>query len=310
MDFTQSLINTETITTEDQSIKERIFHYCYYLNRDHKLNFQMTSIFYILETVQLVSYAFSYPLQTIWKIPEKREKNIHKILTITRISSLFELLDFKTYLIIWITLLILLFSIFLLFGLSLQINTKRNMFYRFNIKLAKIAFNSLSQFFLIPIFETILLMLRCDENNYVELKNGIKCYKGIHILYSVLSIIFTIIYLIFCIILELFNYSPFNNDDDKNLIKINNSSENFLSVMKLIIVFCYIFKFNDWLCIIILIFTFTINLISCHEYATFNNDCLEIIISIRNGAVLWSYFSCVLAKISSSSKYIVNLLIN
>jgi len=303
MDFTQSLSNSEEETIEDTSFKERFFHLCYFLNRDIKINFEITAVLYILETVQLISYAFSYPLQSIWKIPKDTDKIVHRIVTSTRISCLFELFDFNSYLIIWIILLIIIFLVFLSFVLALQINTMQSLFYRFNISLAKSVFNPMSQFFMIPILETLLIMNRC-ENNHVYLDDGIECFKGIHILYCALSIIFGLVFIFFILVVELFNYTPFRKDNDKIICKINNSSENFLCFMKVLIVLCYIIKMNEWIFTIILIFTFTINLISCYEHSTFNNDCLELIISIRNCSTLWSYIVIILGKISGSDKYI------
>ena len=293
--------NNNILTSENASILEKIFTFYNYVNKNNKINVQLTSIFLYLETVQIISYAFTKPLIQIWKFSEKTEKYVKPIVSSFRISMLFHIFNFDVFLKVWITLLILLFLFFLSFGLSLQINSYKSKFYKFNIIIAKHIYNELNNFFFIPIFESLLLMLRCRDGK-VTMDDGIECYKSYHIIYTALSIAFAFLFLCFVILNCFFNFTPF--EVEKNTNKISNHNEIQIIFSKVIVVLCYVFKVKQWILIIVLFFGSIINFSNGYTNKTYNNDMLENIISIRNSTILWSYFVLILGRLSDSNTYI------
>ena len=293
--------NNDILNSENPSILEKIFTFYYFTNKNSKINVQLTSIFLCLETVQLISYAFTKPLIEIWQFSEKAEKYVKPIISGFRLSMLFHFFNYDLFFKIWVVLLIFLFLFFLSFGLSLQINSYKSKFYRFNVLIAKHIYNDINNFFFIPILETLLLMLKCTDGKIV-FDDGIECYKSYHLIYTVLSIIFALLFICFVVLNCFFNFTPF--EIEKNTNKISNHNEMQSLIIKIIIVLCYIFKIKQWIFIIVLFFGSMINFSNGYNRKTYNNDILEIIISIKNCSVLWSYFVLILGRLSENDTYI------
>ncbi len=299
-------INTETgelANNEGVSIKERIFFFYYQINKKNEINELVTSILIVLETIQQISYVFTDPLYDIWKISNKDSgKFIKKVITATRLSQLFRLVKFNIFLYSWIALGILLFAFIISILLSIQINNMKFTVFRFNIIMGSYSFNVINGFLLVPILETILLMIKCENNRIEITEDGIKCYKSMHILYFSFSILFSLLFIILIFVNELFNFSPL--EKEKEIVKINNSSEILIIFMKIIIIFLYIFNAKDWIFIVIGLLGYLKLIKENFEEITYNSTKLELLLCIRNCSILWAYLMLFLAFISSSNKFV------
>ena len=191
----------EISNNENVPIKNRLFYFYYQINKKNEINEVVTSIFIVIETLQQISFVFSEPLYSLWKIKnEKTGDFLKKIITGPRLSQLFRLVKFNVYLIVWIALVIILFSFIISILLSIQINNMKFTFFRFNVILGSYCFNAMNGVLLNPILETLLLMVKC-ENKKVEITNdGIECFKSIHILYLSITILFFILFFIVLIL--------------------------------------------------------------------------------------------------------------
>ena len=302
-DFKINADTGELTNNERLSIKERLFFFYYQINKKNEINELVTSIFIILETIQQISYVFSEPLYDLWKISnENSGKFIKKVITATRISQLFSLVKFNVFLYGWITLEVLLFAFIISILLSIQINNMKFTVFRFNVIMGSYSFNVINGFLLVPILETILLMVKCENNKIEITDDGIKCYKSMHILYFSISVLFSFLFIILIFVNELFNFSPF--EKEKEIVKINNNSEILLIFIKIIIIFLYILNAKDWMFICIGLLGY-FNLIKENfEEVTYNSNKLELLLCIRNFSIAWSYLMIFFAYISSSNKFI------
>ncbi len=306
-DFKINTDSGELSNNEGLSIKERIFFFYYQINKKNEINELVTSIFIILETIQQVSYVFTDPLYDIWKISNKDTgKFIKNVITATRLSQLFRLVKFNTFLYGWISLEILLFAFIISILLSIQINNMKFTVFRFNIIMGSYSFNLINGFLLVPILETILLMIKCENNRIQITEDGIKCYKSMHILYFSFSILFSLLFIILVFINEIFNYSPI--EKEKEILKINNNSEIIVIFIKIVIIFLYIFNAKDWLFICIGLLGYLKLIKDNFEEITYNSNKLEFLLCIRNFSIAWAYLMLLLAYISSSNKFIYFLL--
>ena len=297
----------EISNNENVPIKNRLFYFYYQINKKNEINEVVTSIFIVIETLQQISFVFSEPLYSLWKIKnEKTGDFLKKIITGPRLSQLFRLVKFNVYLIVWIALVIILFSFIISILLSIQINNMKFTFFRFNVILGSYCFNAMNGVLLNPILETLLLMVKC-ENKKVEITNdGIECFKSIHILYLSITILFFILFFIVLITNELFNFSPI--EKEKEIVKINNSSEIIYIFLKIIILVLYIVNASDWMIICVGLLGYFKLLKENFEEITYNSHQLELLLCIRNCSISWAYLMIFLAYISKSNKFIYFLL--
>ena len=125
----------ELTNNERVSIKNRIFFFYYQINKKNEINEVVTSIFIILETLQQISFVFSEPLYSLWRISnEDSGKYLKRIITATRLSQLFRLIKFNIFVIVWAILIILLFAYILSLLVSIQINNMKFTIFRFKME--------------------------------------------------------------------------------------------------------------------------------------------------------------------------------
>ena len=161
MDDDFKIMTEEDDLTKNERIplKNRLFNFYYQINKKNDINEVVTSIFIIIETIQQISYVFSEPLYSLWRIKnEKTGEFIQKIITATRISQLFRLVKFNVFLTAWIALTVLLFAFILSIAVSIQINNMKFFVFRFNVILGSYCFNTMNGVLLVLILETLLSM--------------------------------------------------------------------------------------------------------------------------------------------------------
>ncbi len=226
-------------SNDEVTLKTKIFNFYYLVLRKKDINMFFCSLLLILETFQLISYSFSTPHFNNWNISEKKIKNIRIIIGAPRITPLLIYVDYDYYVIIYSVLLGYTFIHCLFLTMVIKFNKTNSKFYQIGIIFTRYFTTPLTIFLMIPINELVLLPLKCEDGHIFLVKNPIKCWKGLHYLYAVLSLIFTLIFYSLIIISVIFYFNPFNTK--KATTKINTSGDSFLYFTKLVMFLKYIF---------------------------------------------------------------------
>ena len=193
-----NMLNQDLIL-ENSSISNKIYNYFYNIVRTQKeTSFLELYILYILETIQLISYGLSQPHTDIWKEKNSSIKKVSDIISILRISSLMKYVKFYIYLIIFFILVFLIFSFCVFLIVNILFFKSESKFFSSSISIIRNIIYPLYIFFYIPITELVLLPLKCNSENKVDIvKDGIKCWESLHYLYSILGIISSVLF--FCV---------------------------------------------------------------------------------------------------------------
>ena len=86
----------QDININKKELTYKIFRYFYSLNQVKKeYNLFLKFILYLLETIQLVSYAFSSVHYNSWKIESSKIQLISNIMQSFRLSNFMKLLNYK-----------------------------------------------------------------------------------------------------------------------------------------------------------------------------------------------------------------------
>ena len=174
---------------DDKSLKFKIFNYFYLLLKSKKeINTIILSVLIILETIQLISYAFAVPHLESWKIDKKIIDIISIILGSLRISPLMKYVSFSNYLITTYCLLGLTFIFYIIVLVQILTNNPSSK------KIAGIAFirisiNIISIFLYLPITELFLLPLKCKDGKIIIISDSHQCGEGFYYLYVTIGII-------------------------------------------------------------------------------------------------------------------------
>jgi hypothetical protein len=297
-----SKLSKELNSNEEVNLKTRLFQFFYYVLRKKDINLLLATIFLILESFQLISYAFSDPHTDLWKINSDTMYYIKLIVAGSRVAPLMTLISFNLYLVIYAFLIVFIFLHALIFATTLRINKVNSKFYQSVVTFTRYSASAIQIFLLIPIAELLLLMLKCDENSQINLfSDSITCWKGLHFLYSFLSVIFCIVFFLSVSILTVFYFDPFNTK--KTATKTDTTADSFLFIFKIIAVIRYIGLSSDWISIVIMVIASLLNMKRSYENATYNNTILECIIAIRNAAVFWTYLVLLISKVLSTSSF-------
>ncbi len=286
-------------SNDEVTLKTKIFNFYYLVLRKKDINMFFCSLLLILETFQLISYSFTSPHNNNWNISEKKIKNIKIIIGAPRITPLLIYVDYDYYVIIYSVLLGYIFIHCLLLTMVIKFNKTNSKFYQIGIIFTRYFTTPLTIFLMIPINELILLPLKCENEHIFIIKNPIKCWKGLHYLYAVLSLIFTLIFYSLIIISVLFYFNPFNTK--KATTKINTSGDSFLYFTKLVMVLKYIFIKDEYISIVIMLLLSLFNVKKGFDEPTYNNYVLECIISVRNASFFWTNLVLLINKLAENS---------
>ena len=304
MDDKQYKINmlNQDLILENSSISNKIYNYFYNIVRTKKeTSFLELYILYILETIQLISYGLSQPHTDIWKENNSSIKKVSDIISILRISSLMKYVKFYIYLIIFFILVFLIFSFCVFLIVNILFFKSESKFFSSSISIIRNIIYPLYIFFYIPITELVLLPLKCNSENKVDIvKDGIKCWESLHYLYSILGIISSVLFFLCMIFLLNLYFYPFNYHDSS--IRIRSDIDNAYLFIKYIFVLRYILVKNEYLSIAILFILSLYALIEEFKYNSYNNNRIEIVVNLRNSLVLWTYFMLLIAKFFQSTQ--------
>lgn len=298
MDLNTSENNKQTKDTfnEEVSLINRIYSLFFYSLKKKDIGTGLCLIFLVLESIQLVSYAFSDPHVQLWGLSSDGSYYLTLVTGAARIAPLMTLLSFNLYLIIFFVVLALTLVYMLLIFTALRINSITSVLYKSIISFNRTFACALQIFLLIPFSELMLTMIKCGSVSKINLfSDSITCWSGLHFVYAILGILATIVFYMLILMITVFYFDPFNFK--KSPTKIDASSDIFLYIFKIIAVVRYAVIGNDWVSIIIMLILSLLNFKRAYESTTYNNDLLECIITIRNALVLWTYVVLTLTKI-------------
>ena len=298
--------NKEIIPTNDElTNKIKLFNFFYNILKKKDFNIIVSCLLLIIETIQIISYGFSEPHSKFWKINSKKMDNINTFFGAIRGTQLLKYVSFSIYLIIWSVMNSLVFITSLIIAMSVKINDPNSSIYKFVVSYSKFVSNVMMSIGLIPSTEVLLLMLKCKNGKIDIVKNPIKCYKGLHFLYLVLSIGFLIGQYMLNIIFGMFYFDPFNSKQTTS--KTNTSADLFYYVISFINSLRYTFIKNEWISITILLITSLFNLKKGFDEPTYSNYIIQCFIVIRNSLFLWTSIMVMICKLTYNSKFDGNI---
>jgi len=224
---------------EELLLSEKIFKFFYDIIIRTKMNKILLCFYMVIQSIQLSSYAFSSPFTYIWKLNSNTIDKIQTITAIFRLTGITKYINLNTLIIIWVIIIVLIFLFILNIIIIIKFNISNTCYYRFIIEIS----NFFSSIFLtvgiIPIFETIVIILKCKDGRLYLTSNNMKCWNGIHLLYGIISVIFAILIFIVYIFFDIFYFNPFN--EENSTIKTSISSDIFYIIICILNTISYIF---------------------------------------------------------------------
>ena len=298
MDDEKDKINSfnQDMILENKSISNKIYNYFYIMLRDKReISFLELYILYILEAIQLMSYGISDPHIDVWKENHSTMKKISDILSISRITTLMNYVKFNIYLIIYFILAIFIFAFCIFIAMQIIFLQPESKPFITSVTVIRTLIYPLFIFFYIPITELVLLPLKCNSDNKVDIvQDGIQCWKNLHYLYSILGIIASIIFFLCMLFLISLFFYPFNYYDSS--IKLQSNNDTIFLFVKYIFVLRFVIVKNEYLSIAILFLFSLFSLIQEFFNNSFNNIKIEIFINLKYFLAFWTYFVLLFAK--------------
>ena len=286
----------QDININNKSLRYKIFQYFYSLFQEKKeYNLFLKGAFYFIETIQLISYAFTSLHYNSWKIELSNIKLISNIVEAFRLSIFMKFLNYKVYSIILYIFLALTFLLFLIVILQILFNDSSSKKLRYLSSFINSIIDLMVIVMYIPITEIFLISIKCVNGNIYGVKDSETCWGSMHYLNLTLGIIGSILLLIWCIFMVYFKFYPFQKL--MSTIRITSNNDILIILMKLFAILQYLLITNEYLSLIILILISITIFISCYNNQTYNNNTLEIVVSMKNLIALWIYFVLLLSKI-------------
>ena len=296
------LLSRDLDANSDMSLKYRIFNFYYSTLRKKSVGLILLTFFMIFETIELVSYAFIDIFRPFWCVNKKAYDLIQLITGSTRLTPLMKYLTFDQYFIVFIILNCFVFINFLLIAMTLTFNRTESKLYSITVAITSYITSNACAFFLVPMSELMLLVIKCNSNHQVDIvKNSIKCFNGLHIVYVFLAIVMMLCFLCLIVLNSIFNFNPFNAN--KQTAILNPQANTLLVIFKIILVILYIALDNDWIFIVIMVLGSLLNLKTSFESPTYNSFFLQCMVSIRNFSVFWTFIVLLICRMLSGSNF-------
>ena len=286
------------ISLKSNKLKVKIFDYFYALiNIKNKTSKITLCLLYILEIIQIISFAFYQPHLDTWKMSSKYMELFSIIISIFRLIPILNFTNHNAYIITFIVFIIFIFGFSLSIVMQILFRKDNSKLYNGLLSITYILIPILTIFLYMPINELLLIVFKCSDNK-IKFKNSayeIKCWGGIHILYSVLSVISILLNLACTIFLNFFFFYPFHRDN--STIKLDSSIDIFLLIIKFIYVLRLNFIKNEYLSITILLVLSIFLCFKSFKNPTYNYNILEKIINIKNYLIAWTFFMLFVTKL-------------
>ena len=294
-------ISNNIYVKKQNTLKIKIFDYFYYIIYDRKgTSSFFLVILYILEIMQLISFAFTSPHTNTWKISPKSFYFISNIISSFRLTPLLRFISFKSFEIIFFTFIALQFIFLLNLLIQVLFRESNSKTYDILLSITHFLIDPLSIAFFIPIIELFLIPLKCNDANIFINNNEFKCMSSLHYLFIILGSISAILFFISIIFLNIYYFSPFQIKS--STIKLNSIINVYLLQIKFIYILKYIFIKNEYISIAILLILSIFVLFKEINNPVYNKISLELIINIRNILLVWTFFMLFIVKLCFESK--------
>jgi len=286
---------------KENNLKIKIFDYFYYIiyYRKSASSFILV-VLYILEIIQLISFAFTSPHTNTWKMSSKSFYLISNIISGFRLAPLLRFISFKVFEIIFFTFNALQFIFFLNLLIQILFRESNSKTYHVLLSITHFLIDPLSIFFFIPIIELFLIPLKCNDANIFINNKEFKCMSSIHYLFIILGSISAILFFISIIFLNIYYFSPFQAKS--STIRLNSLINIYLLQIKFIYILEYIFIKNEYISIVLLLILSIFLLFEEINNPVYNQSSLELIINIRNILLAWTFFMLLVAKLCFETK--------
>ena len=282
-------------------LKLQIFNFYYSVLRKKSLGMPILIIFNIFETIELISYAFNDIFEKIWKLDSHSFELIELITGATRISPLLKYVSFNIVIIIFCIISVFIFVNSLLLIMALTFGNEKPKLYNFCINLQSYITSNLYFFFMIPLMEILLSVLKCNDGKMEIVKDEVLCYKGTHFILIIISIIVSLIQLVLILFNSFFNFNVFNTNEDTIII---DPSNNILLVMfKFILILLYVLLNSEWIQIVIMLLGSFLFFKSTLSNPTYNSKVLQCLIFIKSTVVFYTYLILMLGELMASSSF-------
>ena len=299
-EINKNIYFNQEISTEEKSLKYKIFDYFYYiLNEKNETSLFTLYFFHIFEIIQLISYAFTSQHLYTWKMPVKIFNIVSKVTAVFRLCPLLQYVPFKVFTIVFFVfaalnfIFCLILIVQVLFG---KLNSKSS---NRILSIIHITIAPLTIFFFNPISELLLIPLKCTSTVIFTNTSSIKCWKDIHYLFVVLGIINEICFFICLFFLNIFYFNPFQTKS--STIKLNTTIDIILLGTKLIYVLQLMLIKNEYISISILLILSFFLLYQEFVEPIYNNNVLELLLNIRNISLFWTFLMSLVSKASVST---------
>ena len=300
----------QDINSNNKSFSYKIFKYYYSLYQaKKKFNIFVKYILIFIETIQLISYSFSSNHLISWKINQSKIAIVLNILYAFRISFFMKFLPYKIYSVILYLLVIIIFVLCLTVILNILYIESPSKIYQFSISMLRKVIEIIIIIFYIPITEIILIPIKCIDGKVNGFNDGETCWEYMHYINISLGIFGAILLFILFIFLLFFNFYPFQTPKSANRISSNNDV--IILIIKLFFILQNLLITNRYVSMIILLLSSTLIFLYCYDEPTYNNNKLEIALSIRNSLTIWTNFILLLCTLFGNvvSKGLIFLLI-
>ena len=285
---------------ESKSLKIKIFNYFYYvLNIKNATNIITLYILHSIEIIQLISFAFSQPLISNWKISQKYSNTLQNVIEGFRLFPLLKFATFDTYVLVFYIIFAIIMVIFI--GLILQILyfKENSRFFYITISITQILVPYLTTLLFLPLSEILIIPFICKNDKI--LNEAIECWKNKHLTLSVLGIIGELVLISFVYFLNSFYYYPFIVI--RSSIRLNTDVDLFLIIVKFIYILQSQFITNQYISIFILFLTALYLVFLNLNKKIYICKYLELFVNLRNVIVSWTFFILLIARICLKSNF-------
>lgn len=160
-----------------------------------------------------------------------------------------------------------------------------------------------------PLIDLLTSMPQCDyddDGTWVQqFFPDIVCWKGMHLLHTIVGFTVAGLFIVICMIVSLTYYESKDDPNDPGA-KVNNRCEvvnNTTKIIGVIVTTFFIQESHQWMIAIVLTLTSFIVFIKCHLERPYYNELINRISDINNGTYLWSCGLLILAMLLADTEY-------
>ena len=299
----KNALSFQIINVEESSLIVKIYRYFYSLFQERKEFNPLVKYFqFLVEGLQIISYAFSEIHQNSWADDHKK----FQIIEYVRISTIMKYLNYQVFQVVFYFLffLIIIYSLFIFLHICFIDSTSK--VYQLTITVVRSSIDIIAVILYISIMEIFLIPIKCVDGRVYGVKNEFKCEGSSYYLHLIVGIFGAIWLFLWSAFVLSFSFYPFQNS--MSTIRINSYNDIVIIIIKLIYVFQNILITNQYLSLGILLLFSVFIFFRCFNESTYNNKKLEVGVTLRNFCILWTYFVLLISKLLPNKGYIFLLI--